>query len=374
VVLGSAASPGGPGWGSQVSGALHAFGSEQTIRFLRCGGRQVAYAVVGRGAPLLLDLGRAHDLEAFWRHPPYRRFVQRLGEHFTVVRWDRPGFGLSDRAPPDLSIDAEVAILEELTRLLRLEGVAAFAAHDAGPVIVWFGARHPERLSRLALFGTASDGRVLTPPLPAAVLDAMCESGSPAIHKVVAATAASGCQPEVAGWLGEALATAAGAATEGRLLAETRRLDATAALPRLAMPVRVVHRTGDRLVPPARARAMAAGIPGAELVSLAGTEHLPYEGDLERLLGAVVPFLAGGEEAGRAARRASLSPREQEVVRMVTRGLTSAQIGRRLAIRTRTVEAHLEHVRLKLGVHSRAQIAAWAVAGHLLEVGQRPAS
>ncbi|HEY7199934.1 MAG TPA: LuxR C-terminal-related transcriptional regulator [Candidatus Dormibacteraeota bacterium] len=36
-------------------------------------------------------------------------------------------------------------------------------------------------------------------------------------------------------------------------------------------------------------------------------------------------------------------------------------MGRRLDIRRRTVDAHLEHIRTKLGVSSRALVAAWAV-------------
>src|SRR5437879_1629111 len=99
VEICSANEPGG--WPRRASPSVRGFRklglSQQAIRFMPHRGRKVAYAVVGSGPPLLLDLGRAHDLEAFWRHPPYRRLVQRLGQRFTVVRWDRPGFGLSDR-------------------------------------------------------------------------------------------------------------------------------------------------------------------------------------------------------------------------------------------------------------------------------------
>ena len=41
--------------------------------------------------------------------------------------------------------------------------------------------------------------------------------------------------------------------------------------------------------------------------------------------------------------------------------MTSRAIARRLVIAVRTVDSHAEHIREKLGVHSRAQIAAWAV-------------
>lgn len=56
-----------------------------------------------------------------------------------------------------------------------------------------------------------------------------------------------------------------------------------------------------------------------------------------------------------------LSPRELEVARLVADGLTNREIAARLFVSERTVDGHLEHIREKLGVNSRAQVAAWVV-------------
>jgi DNA-binding CsgD family transcriptional regulator/DNA-binding beta-propeller fold protein YncE len=58
-----------------------------------------------------------------------------------------------------------------------------------------------------------------------------------------------------------------------------------------------------------------------------------------------------------------LSRRELEVARLVAEGLTNRDIAARLFVSERTVDGHLEHVREKLGVNSRAQVAAWVVRG-----------
>ena len=58
-------------------------------------------------------------------------------------------------------------------------------------------------------------------------------------------------------------------------------------------------------------------------------------------------------------RRHRLTPREIQVSELIAEGLTSVEIGRRLGIARRTAEAHAEHIMTKLGVHSRAQVAAW---------------
>lgn len=54
-----------------------------------------------------------------------------------------------------------------------------------------------------------------------------------------------------------------------------------------------------------------------------------------------------------------LTPRQLEVVVLVARGLTNAQIGRRLSISERTVRKHVEDLFERVGCASRSQLAAW---------------
>ncbi len=68
-----------------------------------------------------------------------------------------------------------------------------------------------------------------------------------------------------------------------------------------------------------------------------------------------------GERKRPSAGWAGLTPVETEVVRLVTQGLTNPQIGERLFISKRTVGAHLARIFTKLGVRSRAELAAEAV-------------
>jgi DNA-binding CsgD family transcriptional regulator len=66
-------------------------------------------------------------------------------------------------------------------------------------------------------------------------------------------------------------------------------------------------------------------------------------------------------------RRANAGPgqltrREQEVARLVARGQSNSQIAGELVISARTAETHVQHIMNKLGVSTRAQIAAWSAA------------
>ena len=60
-----------------------------------------------------------------------------------------------------------------------------------------------------------------------------------------------------------------------------------------------------------------------------------------------------------------LTGRELEVAELVAQGLTNQAIARRLSVAPRTAEAHVENIRRKLQVHSRAQIAAWVTEQRL---------
>jgi DNA-binding NarL/FixJ family response regulator len=53
------------------------------------------------------------------------------------------------------------------------------------------------------------------------------------------------------------------------------------------------------------------------------------------------------------------------VAELVAEGLTNQAIASRLAIAPRTAETHVENIRRKLQVSSRAQIAAWVTRHQL---------
>lgn len=56
-----------------------------------------------------------------------------------------------------------------------------------------------------------------------------------------------------------------------------------------------------------------------------------------------------------------LTAREREVARMIAQGLSTRGIAAALAVSTRTVEWHVANILRKRGLHSRIQIAVWAL-------------
>lgn len=122
----------------------------------------------------------------------------------------------------------------------------------------------------------------------------------------------------------------------------------------------VLHREADRGTRFELGREVAALIPGAALIPLPGSSHLFYHGDSQAVLDAMLGFLC--EPASSEPR---LTGRELEVAGLVAEGLTYQAIARRLSVAPRTAEAHVENIRRKLQVRSRAQMAAWVTAQRL---------
>ena len=66
---------------------------------------------------------------------------------------------------------------------------------------------------------------------------------------------------------------------------------------------------------------------------------------------------AGGRSSGR-----ELTAREHEVLELIARGMSNARIARTLVISEKTAGHHVSRILTKLGVHNRAEAAAYAVA------------
>ena len=65
----------------------------------------------------------------------------------------------------------------------------------------------------------------------------------------------------------------------------------------------------------------------------------------------------------------TLSAREQEILELVAVGLSAKEVAGELGIAPRTVDSHIEHIRLKLGARNRVQMVAKALLCGQIELG-----
>ncbi|MFF6996547.1 response regulator [Streptomyces sp. NPDC008313] len=94
---------------------------------------------------------------------------------------------------------------------------------------------------------------------------------------------------------------------------------------------------------------------------VAGGESLLFPAAVRRLAADHGDGAAGNAAARAAMERAALTEREAEVLRLMARGLSNAEIAARLVVGTETVKSHVSSVLAKLGARDRTQavIAAY---------------
>ena len=68
----------------------------------------------------------------------------------------------------------------------------------------------------------------------------------------------------------------------------------------------------------------------------------------------------------RRLRADGLTPREVQILRLVTSGRTNRQLAEELGVSTRTIDAHLRSIYAKLGVKSRSAATRYAVEHQLV--------
>src|SRR5688572_24404671 len=126
----------------------------QSIRFCTTAdGVRVAYATSGTGPPLVKPANWITHLEYDWESPVWRHWMHELSRDNTFLRYDERGSGLSDRDADDLSFDSWVSDLETVVDASGLDRFPLLGLSQGCAVAVAYAVRHPERVSRLVLYG-----------------------------------------------------------------------------------------------------------------------------------------------------------------------------------------------------------------------------
>lgn len=333
------------------------------IRYCSTPAGRVAYSTAGAGPALLCDSGWITDLRGQLELFSFGSFIERLAERFTVIRYDKPGCGLSDRDGIDLSFDGQVTAALAVADAVGAGCFSLFGASQGGQLAAAIAARHPGRVEALVVYGMCASGRDLAPAEVRDSVVALVQAHWGLGLKALAGAFITDPSAEDAEALARFQRASASASVAARLLEVYYDTDIRALLPGVRARTAVLHRVEDKGTRFELGREVAALTPRATLIPLPGSSHLFYHGDWPAVLEATLGFLC--EPAGPGAQ---LTGRELEVAELVAAGLTNQAIARRLSIAPRTAEAHVENIRRKLGVRSRAQIAAW-VTEHRLRPG-----
>ena len=343
----------------------------QNIRFCRSAdGVKLAYAISGEGPPLMMSATWLSHLEHQWQSLAWRPWLEAFSREHKLLRYDSRGCGLSDRNASDLSFENWVRDFECVIEAASFRRFDLLATCWGGPVAIEYAARHPERVSRLILYGTYGRGRLRWNDRPketdkARVLLDLTRLGWGRENHAFLQVWASHFQPggtleHLRSWCDQQRA-ATSAETAVRLLEIGWSVDVREAARKIKCPVLMVHPERDAVVPIDEGRMLASLIPDCRFVPLDSENHMPLadEPAWPRLLDEMQRFLAEPSTAPVTGRNAlpldKLTPRERAVLEGIAEGLNNSEIAASLELSEKTVRNHITRVFDKIGVEHRYQ-------------------
>ncbi len=343
---------------------------KQEIRFCTApDGARLAYATHGSGPPLVKAGNWLTHLEYDWESPVWRHWVRDLGATNTMIRYDDRGCGLSERELPEIpTLDTFVGDVEAVVDAAGPERFSLLSISGGGAVALAYASRHPERVSRLVIYGGYGRGRYRRDDLQreqSEALIALMRVGwgqdVPALRRLFTSMWAPGASEDELHWWDELQRVTTSGENAAKLWTGRSQIDVTDLARTVTTPTLVVHARDDGIVPLEEGRLLASLIPNARLVTLESANHILQEAEpaWRDFLAEVRAFLGVGETP-QAAEVGELSEREQEVLELVADGLSNEEIAERLVLSVRTVERHLSNIYAKLGVSGKAARAAAA--------------
>ena len=329
------------------------------IRYCVTPAGRVAYSTAGAGPALVCDSGWITDLRAQLELFSFGSFIERLAERFTVIRFDKPGCGLSDREGADLSFDGQVAAALAVADAVGAGRFRLFGASQGGQVAATIAARNPDRVEAIVVYGMCACGGDLAPAEVRRSIVALVRAHWGLGLKALAGAFVNDPTAEDMAAFTRFERTSASPAVAAGLLEVYYDTDIRALLPAVRARTAVLHREADKGTRFELGREVAALIPGATLIPLPGSSHLFYHGDWETVLDAMTGFLR--EPASPGPR---LTGRELEVAELVAAGLTNHSIARRPAESELPVRATLRRPARCAGDLPGERRPDWIAAGN----------
>jgi pimeloyl-ACP methyl ester carboxylesterase len=278
-------------------------------RYARNGDVHIAYQVSGSGPiDLVFVPGFMSHLDYQWEDPGCARLFRRLASFARLIRFDKRGTGLSDRAVEAPTLEQRMDDVRAVMDEVGSERAVVMGNSEGGPMSVLFAATYPQRTRGLVLYG--SFARIAwCEELPWGRTEAdhrareeryLREWGTGSL--VDSFAPADSSDPAARRWWAEFEKLSA---SPGTALAVTRinyAIDVRHVLPLVHSPALVLHRKDDRVVPVEHGRYLASHLPQARYVELAGDGHAPWSGDVDTLAGEVEEFVTGSRPGPEAER------------------------------------------------------------------------
>ena len=340
----------------------------QDIRYCTArDGARIAIASIGSGPPLLRALHWLSHIEFDTESPVWRHWLRELSSGRRYIRYDQRGCGLSDWSPPAINFDAWVDDLEAVVETLGLRRFPLFGMSQGGALAVAYAVRHPERVSRLVLFGAYARGKLRRDDaeqkkeakLECDLMRIGWGRDNPAFRQMFTTQFIPGGTREQHDWYNDLERICTTPENAARIIETSYSIEVADLAAAVRMPIIVFHAQHDVRVPFEEGKRLAALIPSARFVPLDSGNHVLKENEpaWPKFLAEMRGFLAEDAETASSPPLggASLTPSEQEVLALLVKGLDNTAIASALGKSEKTVRNQISSIYDKLGVRTRAE-------------------
>jgi DNA-binding winged helix-turn-helix (wHTH) protein/pimeloyl-ACP methyl ester carboxylesterase len=274
----------------------------QEVTFCRSAdGINLALAAVGAGPPLIKVANWLTHIEYDWESPIWAPLLHQLAVHSRLIRYDGRGNGLADRDVTEISFPAFVRDLKTVVDAANVECPALLGISQGAAVAIAYAVQHPERVSKLILFGGYAQGRnkrgsAAEAEMAQAFLAIMRHGWGDehsAFMKAFSSVFFPNGSPQQIKWLVDLQRITTSAANAVRIRNACDDIDVVDLLPQVQVPTLVLHCRHDNVAPLEQGRLIARAIPRARFVTLESDNHivLAHEPAWPKLVGEIQAFL-----------------------------------------------------------------------------------
>lgn len=312
-------------------------------------------------------------LEYDWNSPVWQPWLENWARFHTFYRYDPRGCGLSDWDISDFSFEALVRDLETVVDAARLEQFDLFSMSQGGCVSMAYAARHPDRVSRLVIYGGYLQGSLSGHPTPEQLeraefqlklLELSWGNENPAYRQVFTTSLIPEGTPEQFTWFNNLQFVSTSPANAMEVQRAFNYVDVREAAKSIQVPTMVIQSKHDAAVPFEDGRQTAAHIPGARFTILDSRNHVlmqtePAWGyfwqEFYRFLGVDAETHPQTDASQEDKLWLELSVREREVLCLLAEGQNNLEISKNLVLSEKTVRNYVSNVYEKLHIASRGE-------------------
>ena len=257
---------------------------EQQIRFCRTDeGVTLAYACSGSGPPLVKAANWLTHVDFDWHSPVWRHWLVELSRRHLLVRYDERGSGLSDWDIKPPTFESWVRDLEAVVDAVGPDRFPLLGISQGGAVAITYAVRHPDRVTKLVLYGTYARGRLARArneeerreqQLQVELARLGWGRDNPAFRQVFTSQFMPEGSRELWNQFNELVRNTTSADNAAQVLEVAGSIDVLQEAPLVQVPTLVLHARNDQRVPFEQGRLMASLIPGSRFVTLESCNHV----------------------------------------------------------------------------------------------------